>query len=155
LFGNISDLKPENLLLDATGKILKISDFGVSAVFRTQFEKESHKLHGVYGSTPYIAPEEWLDGAEYFPTKVDVWASGMIFYVMLTRTLTWNIAKEEDKNYEKYILRREYGFPPFELLSIQPKRIIYLLLHPEPAKRPEMKQILQDSWVASIPNPIA
>lgn len=71
-----SDLKPENLLLDGSGKILKITDFGVSAVFRTQFEKEAHKLHGVFGSTPYIAPEEWIEGAEYFPTKVDVWASG-------------------------------------------------------------------------------
>ncbi len=49
---------------------------GVSAVFKTQFEKESRKLKGVCGSGPYIAPEEWIPDASYYPTKVDVWAVG-------------------------------------------------------------------------------
>ena len=70
------DLKPENLILTADAKILKITDFGVSAVFRTQWEKQIHKLHGVFGSTPYIAPEEWHEETDYNPTKVDVWSSG-------------------------------------------------------------------------------
>lgn len=72
------DLKPENLLLSSDSKTLKITDFGVSAVFRTQFEKVARKLHGVHGTDPYIAPEEWIDSgdAEYFPTKIDVWACG-------------------------------------------------------------------------------
>jgi protein-serine/threonine kinase len=148
------------LLLDGSGKILKITDFGVSAVFKTQFEKEAHKLHGVFGSTPYIAPEEWIEGAEYFPTKVDVWASGkdelnagMIFYVLLAKTLIWNIAKDDDPNYSKYLKRRDYGFPAFEQFSQHPKRLLYWTLHPDPQNRPEMSELLADSWISSIGTP--
>lgn len=44
------DLKPENILLDYTHRFIKITDFGVSTVFRTQFEKSPHLLTGVCGS---------------------------------------------------------------------------------------------------------
>ncbi|KAJ3174752.1 serine/threonine-protein kinase HAL4/sat4 [Irineochytrium annulatum] len=67
----------ENLLLDGTGRILKITDFGVSEVFRTPFGKLSKKAHGVCGSGPYIAPEEF-ESKEYDSELVDVWAIGII-----------------------------------------------------------------------------
>lgn len=70
------DLKPENILLDAKHRYLKITDFGVSTVFKTVFEKQPHLVHGVCGSGPYIAPEEWKLENEYQPTKVDIWACG-------------------------------------------------------------------------------
>ena len=72
------DLKPENLLLDPTHRRLKISDFGVSIVFRTQFEKTDRMCGGHVGTTAYIAPEEWDDDAKYLPTKVDIWAIGFL-----------------------------------------------------------------------------
>ncbi|KAJ3205654.1 serine/threonine-protein kinase HAL4/sat4 [Entophlyctis luteolus] len=71
------DLKPENLLLDKTARILKITDFGVSEVFRAPFESLSKKAHGMCGSGPYIAPEEYTQ-KEYDSELVDVWACGII-----------------------------------------------------------------------------
>lgn len=71
------DLKPENLLLDSTFRILKITDFGVSEVFRTPFESKCKKIHGVAGSGPYIAPEVFLKG-DYDSQPVDVWSIGVI-----------------------------------------------------------------------------
>jgi serine/threonine protein kinase len=71
------DLKPENLLIDASGRILKITDFGVSEVFRTPFGGVSQKAHGLCGSGPYIAPEEFVT-AEYDSELVDCWAIGII-----------------------------------------------------------------------------
>jgi len=44
------DLKPENLLLNEPGYILKITDFGVSEVFRTCFEKAPRRIRGLCGS---------------------------------------------------------------------------------------------------------
>jgi serine/threonine protein kinase len=71
------DLKPENLLLDSSLRILKITDFGVSEVFRTPFESKSKKLHGIAGSGPYIAPEEFLE-CDYDSQPVDIWSMGVI-----------------------------------------------------------------------------
>jgi serine/threonine protein kinase len=48
------DLKPENLLLAVNGN-LKISDFGLCAVFR--HKGKSRLLSGRCGSLPYVAPE--------------------------------------------------------------------------------------------------
>lgn len=50
------DLKPENLLLDAAGT-LKISDFGLSAVFKQKETGKTRPLTERCGSLPYIAPE--------------------------------------------------------------------------------------------------
>jgi protein-serine/threonine kinase len=67
----------ENLLLDSSRKILKITDFGVSEVFRAPFASVCQKAKGRCGSGPYIAPEEFL-GQEYDAQMVDVWAIGII-----------------------------------------------------------------------------
>lgn len=50
------DLKPENILLDAAGT-LKISDFGLSAVFRLKESGKTRMLSEKCGSMPYVAPE--------------------------------------------------------------------------------------------------
>jgi serine/threonine-protein kinase Chk1 len=48
------DLKPENLLLAANGN-LKVSDFGLCAVFK--HKGKTRLLSGRCGSLPYVAPE--------------------------------------------------------------------------------------------------
>lgn len=48
------DIKPENLLLAANGN-LKITDFGLCAVFR--YKGKERLLSGRCGSLPYVAPE--------------------------------------------------------------------------------------------------
>lgn len=57
------DIKPENLLLDGKGHV-KITDFGVSDVFRMCWEKTTHLSKGLCGSEPYIAPEQFEQKGE-------------------------------------------------------------------------------------------
>ena len=49
------DLKPENILLDAAGT-LKISDFGLSAVYKLKESGKTRLLNERCGSMPYVAP---------------------------------------------------------------------------------------------------
>ena len=48
------DLKPENILLSTAGN-LKISDFGLCAVYR--LKDKTRKLNDRCGTLPYAAPE--------------------------------------------------------------------------------------------------
>lgn len=62
------DIKPENLLLDGLGHV-KITDFGVSDVFRMCWEKQTHMSKGLCGSEPYIAPEQFEQKGELFQSE--------------------------------------------------------------------------------------
>jgi serine/threonine protein kinase len=75
----------------------------------------------------------------------------MILYVMMAKEMLWISAKSSDTNYEKYLKKRETGFPPFEMLeSSGAKMMLYKLLNPDPSARPEAEAILEDSWVKGI-----
>lgn len=78
------DIKPENLLLDAHN-VIKITDFGVSDVFRMCWEKTCHLSRGLCGSEPYIAPEQFEPKAQYDARLVDVWACAIVYYCMQVR----------------------------------------------------------------------
>jgi serine/threonine protein kinase len=60
--------------------MLKIGDFGLSKSLNNSFSKA--KTEGI-GTTPlFIAPELILD--QPHTSKVDVWAAGVILYLMCT-----------------------------------------------------------------------
>ncbi|KAJ3170072.1 serine/threonine-protein kinase HAL4/sat4 [Geranomyces variabilis] len=152
------DLKPENLLLDAEKGILKITDFGVSEVFRTCFEKSPRKASGICGSEPYIAPEEWHSPAGYDATKADVWACGIILYTMLQASIPWRVAKTLDPHYAKYAAfaaantgARMIGYPPFDRLQPPgPRVVMYKMMIVDPAVRATADEVLADGWLAAV-----
>jgi len=71
------DLKPENLLLDASGHI-KMTDFGLSKEGLTNDDR----TNTFCGTPEYLAPEV-LDGKDY-NKAVDWWSLGTLIYEMLT-----------------------------------------------------------------------
>lgn len=85
------DLKPENLLLDEE-QVLKISDFGLSALLRNG--EEARLLHTTCGTPNYVAPEVLSDRG-YEGTRADVWSCGVILYVFLAGYLPFEEATTE------------------------------------------------------------
>ena len=71
LFLCFSDLKTENLLLDAEGNI-KIIDFGLSNILPSFSPDGSCLLQTQCGSPAYAAPE--LLAKQSYGPKVDVWS---------------------------------------------------------------------------------
>ena len=74
------DLKPENLLLrekplEGHVPVIKVIDFGFSTII-----PEDEKLHKVWGSPYYLAPE--VLSANY-DCKCDIWSAGVILFVLL------------------------------------------------------------------------
>ncbi len=70
------DLKPQNLLIDKTGKI-KLADFGLARAFGIPIKTLTHEILTLW----YRAPEILLGQKEY-STPVDIWSVGCIFYEM-------------------------------------------------------------------------
>lgn len=145
------DLKPENLLLTNNG-VLKISDFGNAECFRMAWETDVHLSHGVAGSRPYIAPEQYR--TEFDPRASDVWAVGIIYMAMRTGSYLWQTADpDEDEDYARYLKGRKQksGYEPIESLRrARCRNVIYSILDPIPSRRISAKQILNSEWVRGI-----
>ncbi len=71
------DLKLENILIDASGQI-KIIDFGLGNFFAL-----NSTLSTFCGSPDYAPPELWASQPYYGPS-VDVWAIGVILYILVS-----------------------------------------------------------------------
>ena len=77
------DLKPENLLCEQSDDgqiIIKLTDFG----FATKYDPDGQKETLSLGSPLCMAPE--LCNEEEYDHKVDVWATGILTFVLLSGT---------------------------------------------------------------------
>eukprot|EP00002_Diphylleia_rotans_P033988 TRINITY_DN7278_c0_g1_i10.p1 TRINITY_DN7278_c0_g1~~TRINITY_DN7278_c0_g1_i10.p1 ORF type:complete len:378 (+),score=75.13 TRINITY_DN7278_c0_g1_i10:200-1333(+) len=130
------DLKPENLLLH-DGDILKVSDFGLSAIYN----QGDRLLRTTCGTPNYVAPEVLSDDG-YDGFTSDIWSCGVILYVFLAGFLPF-----EDTNTEELfrkIKRAEFKYPPwFTQPAIQ---LISKILVADSGDRYTIAQIKDDPW---------
>jgi len=122
----------------------------------------SYFLKKIYIIEPYIAPEEFEPDAEYDPTKVDVWAAGIIYYTMMFSSVPWRAAKKSDPYFEHYLkcLRHNSSsssssssharFPLFDRYPPLVRDLIYKMLDPDPNTRYSIEDVLQDPWFVSV-----
>ena len=72
------DLKLSNVLISSKKDLsIKVCDFGYAAFFN-----KDESLEKRCGTAPYCAPELWDADAD-FNEKIDIWALGIMTYLML------------------------------------------------------------------------
>ncbi|KAA1138216.1 serine/threonine-protein kinase HAL4/sat4 [Puccinia graminis f. sp. tritici] len=144
------DIKPENLLLDGKGRI-KITDFGVSDVFRMCWEKTTHLSKGLCGSEPYL-PKEIFERKEYDARLVDVWSCGIVYYCCCIQELPWRVAKKSDPSFMSFFESYDSSLTPTPLINLikDSRKIIKKMLKPEPEGRVQIDEVLNDEWVAGL-----
>ncbi|OJA13780.1 hypothetical protein AZE42_07455 [Rhizopogon vesiculosus] len=138
------DLKPENLLLDAAGA-LKITDFGLSVVYKRKETGETRLLNGVCGSWPYIAPEvHWEQPYEAEP--VDAWGMGIILFTLLTGSTPWDQPTDQSPEFLRYISGEIFDEEPWNRIGEKALSLICGLLTIEPEKRMKLPEVFAHSW---------
>lgn len=133
-----SDIKPENMLIDAYGRV-KLADFGLSKVF-DQSQVSTDRV----GSLPFWAPE-MISSKSFDPFACDIWALGISLYVMHTGHLPW-----ENKTRDEYcyaIVHSDIVFPPDS--SHRVNILLRKMLQPK-KRRPTAMQLLKDDLLSDI-----
>jgi serine/threonine protein kinase len=125
------DLKLDNILIEDGSGLIKIIDFGFSVLCSSQ-----QKLKIFCGTPSYMAPEITLK-REYDGRAVDMWALGVLLYVMLSGTFPFKGISEADLYYK--IQRGHFNLP--EYLSKDARRVILLLLEPNYKRRLSAKEV--------------
>lgn len=137
------DLKPENILCKGSDDdmVIKIADFGLSKTF----DEGSH-LTTACGTPDYAAPEVINMAGEY-GKEVDLWAVGVITYVLLCGYAPF--FSESQQELFDQISNADYTFPEEEWDSISDsaKDFIKKLLVVDPKERMTAEQALQHEWI--------
>ncbi|KAF7974169.1 hypothetical protein HWV62_13295 [Athelia sp. TMB] len=138
------DLKPENLLLDAAGT-LKISDFGLSAVFMLKETGKKRSLTERCGSLPYVAPELNTDAA-YEAAPIDVWGVGVILYTLLAGNTPWDEPTKQSPEFCRYRSGEIFKELPWSRIDPLALSLIRGLLTIDPAQRMTLANVYEHPW---------
>jgi tetratricopeptide (TPR) repeat protein/predicted Ser/Thr protein kinase len=79
------DLKPKNILVDASGQP-KILDFGIARAVDASARTATWETHAgqLIGTLPYMSPEQVVGDPAEIDTRSDVYALGVILYELLS-----------------------------------------------------------------------
>eukprot|EP00347_Sterkiella_histriomuscorum_P003207 403365182 len=135
------DLKLENVLIN-NQNIIKIIDFGFSV-------KSDKKLQFSCGTPHYMSPE-LATKKEHYGAPTDIWALGVILFIMLTGRMPF-YGDFEDDLYRR-ISKGKYQFPQYHNLSLAAQKIIKKMLKLDPTKRIKADALQNDPWLESIEN---
>jgi serine/threonine protein kinase len=129
------DVKPGNVLLDSDYRP-RIGDFGFSRILSTE---QQVQLTEILGTPLFMAPELMREGSTY-DFKVDVYAYGMLLYVILANDLPFQTLKGAE--FHRTILKGTRPKIPAYLPEFYQK-LISQCWAAEPRDRPDFRKVLE------------
>jgi serine/threonine protein kinase len=138
------DLKPENLLLDGDF-VLKLADFG----FSNAFVNKQQIMYTECGTPGYMAPEMFASKG-YDPQATDIWACGVILFIMLAGFPPFQKPHMSDWWFAKLATNKHALFwqahSRSAYFSDATKDFINKILNPDPTKRLTIADIKKHPW---------
>lgn len=130
------DIKLENILIDDE-QIVRLIDFGFSTCFSNDI-----KAKLCCGTPSYMAPEI-IQRQEFYGPPVDIWAFGILLYVILCGQYPFKGINDRDL-YRKIVRNTPY-YP--ETIPASAKELIKSLLTSDASARLTAAQVLDHPWL--------
>ncbi len=131
------DIKPQNLMLDAGTKLVKVVDFGLGRLVEEQRSGSRLTREGeILGTLDYISPEQAADSRNA-DIRSDIYSLGCTFYFLLAGAPPFS-----GKNAIE-LLRMHETEPPVPIRTLRPDvpneivRLLEAMMHKDPAARPQ------------------
>ena len=155
------DLKPENILVTYASEgrdnnifidnllmdrepyeniVLKVSDFGIAGIKRSGEKGEESNA----GTAKFMAPELHTGKDISANKELDIWAIGLILYIMVFGYHPFKV-KDREKTI-KNIIEMKLKFPPEVSVTCEFKDLIWKMLDKNPNTRINMYNILNHPW---------
>ena len=147
------DLKPENILLARNSDTnIKLIDFGMS----NEDQSGTTQFISKCGTPVYMAPEMFAENPKY-NESVDVWATGVLLYIMLSGALPFY--SDDPIEFAQVLANAEANLVLHDEdwvgVSAPAKDLIRRILVSDPAVRMSTTEVMANPWVVSrITDPI-
>jgi serine/threonine protein kinase len=144
------DLKPDNVLVDAKDRRLKIGDFGLAKLADAATRSETFKG---WGTRAYQAPEAFENKPN--TSAMDVYAAGVMFYELAT--LSWPVQPDAGDNTPMAWRNAHLLNAPKDIRALRPDlpqdlvQLILKMLDKNPSKRPTWNDVKERLSVGSSP----
>lgn len=146
------DLKANNILLDHKFQ-LKITDFGLSHVYKGEGRAEDNRMNTCWvGTKGYQAPELILNRP--YSQKCDIFSTGVVVFTLLCGHQPFKTAAATDPWYKCIAAKKYYKFwkaHKNDKLTKKCENVIEHMLAYQPKERFEIPDLQQHEWCTTEP----
>lgn len=133
------DVKSSNIFLTSMN-VVKLGDFGISSFL----SHTNDFLQSFAGTYFYLSPE--IISNRPYNSKTDMWSLGVVLYELCAKKLPFNTQKNDKRLLETRIKNGKYDEIPL-IYSVELRELVSVLLRTDPAKRPNVNEILKKEIV--------
>ncbi|VDD85473.1 unnamed protein product [Enterobius vermicularis] len=130
----------ENVLIDLDTGVAKLIDFGLGRFFN-----DPDELIHSYRGTFYSAPPEWFKEGKFNGLKAAIWSLGILLYSMMTSCDPFAVNEENVPLHDTFRVRGD--------LPEGAQRLLSRCLAVDPAERPTLQEIFNDTFLVDAPKP--
>jgi len=141
------DIKLDNMIYEDEREDaeLKLIDFGFARAVRPG----SETMHDQLGTPSYMAPELWAERDTPYNSSVDMWAIGVVAYMLLSGQRPFH---SQDKREKARMIRYDpVRFPDryWAHVSAEAKEFCIALMKKDPSERLSASEAVKHPWITS------